>query len=131
MMCQNINLVTKDVFNKPSKKWIVDDNIIKKINILNNIYEEGLVENDIYLDIVDDYSFAYIYKMLNLESSKLEKYINILDKTLDINKLYGLYIICDYLNIHIILEYLGKCLSNRFNSMNYVELENTVKNLFN
>ncbi len=123
-------IITKDVLNNYSKKWILEYSESVKIGLIKEMIDEELDVSVLKLENVYDDIFSHIYKMLKLDQNKIDVYLNLLNDTCTIRFLHELYKTCDYLKIFKLQTLISKYIALRVNSMSFNELEHTVVNLF-
>lgn len=121
-----ITIITKSILNEQSRKWVLKKSQITKIGLFKNMFDDNVDITEIYIDSVYDDIFVYIYKMLLLDSDKVNKYIGILNSSCGIKLLYKLFQICDYLNISSIQTEISNYIALNINSMSLNELKNIV-----
>lgn len=121
-----IIIITRDIFDMPSKKWLLNTSIINRIGLLNDMMDNIFDIKKIYFDNIYDDIFACIYKMLILDIPKIDKYLGILNESCSLQFLFNIFTVCDYLNIHVIQIYVSKYIALRLNKMSFTELEDIV-----
>jgi hypothetical protein len=108
--------------NGKSKKWFINPYKLKQIGILNNLEGDINFMNEfIKIKNINNDDFSIVYNLLQ-GNNNINSY--------DINTLFNIYKITDYLIIKDLQEIIGEKIAYKLNKMNFEELKNNIYNLF-
>jgi hypothetical protein len=108
--------------NGKSQNWFINPCKLKQIGIFNNLEGDINFMNEfIKIKNINNDDFSIVYNLLQ-GNNNINSY--------DINTLFNIYKITDYLIIKDLQEIIGEKIAYKLNKMNFEELKNNIYNLF-
>lgn len=110
---------------KPSKRWVIDENLGRQIGVLGFLFEDAIHEQEMIHLNIDDDTFKWVYDLLHVH---IDDYCNVLIN-MDLDLLFNIYKVCDYLNISRLQELVSVRIAAQLNKMDSRTLKTTVDSL--